>query len=86
MKGWTEKGGSVQQANQAFCLCLCGGGGLSYLAREKQQLVQRKRREVGEIERKKEKKKDPYICLCFRPFARMISKKIQDFPLGATIF
>lgn len=49
-----EKGGSVQQANQAFCLCLCrgvGGGcvrGHFYLAQEKQQqqLVQRKRRET----------------------------------------
>lgn len=26
MKGRLEKGGSVQQANQAFCLCLCRGG------------------------------------------------------------
>lgn len=40
-----ETGGSVQQANQAFCLCLCSGvRGLSTLAQE-QQLVQRKRRE-----------------------------------------
>lgn len=47
--GRMEKGGSVQQANQAFCLCLCvcGGGvkGLSTLALEQQQLVQRRKRE-----------------------------------------
>lgn len=48
MKGRMEKGGSVQQANQAFCLCLCRGvRGLSTLALEQQQqqLVQRKKRE-----------------------------------------
>ncbi|KAI3362242.1 hypothetical protein L3Q82_012558 [Scortum barcoo] len=58
-----EKGGSVQQANQAFCLCLCRGvRGLFTLALEQQQqLVQRKerergrQREVGEMERKKRK-------------------------------
>lgn len=52
MKGRMEKGGSIQQANQAFCLCLCRGGvgwgevvrGLSTLALKQQQLVQRKKR------------------------------------------
>lgn len=72
MKGWTEKGGSVQQANQAFCLRLCRrgwGGGLLYLALEKQQqqLVQRKRRETktegGGGDREEEREVE-YIEVC----------------------
>lgn len=47
IKGRVEKGGSVQQANQAFCLCLCRGvrGLFSLALEQQQQLVQRKRRE-----------------------------------------
>ena len=42
-----ERGGSVQQANQAFCLCLCRGvrGLFSLALEQQQQLVQRKKRE-----------------------------------------
>lgn len=67
-----EKGGSIQQANQAFCLCLCrggvGGGGERTLhfgseaaaagaEKEESEGGRQKHREVGEAERKWRKRK-----------------------------
>lgn len=44
-----EKGGSVQQANRAFCLCLCRGvrGLFSRALEQQQQLVQREMKTEG---------------------------------------